>query len=297
MRTTKGCGGFAAAGRGGRGHGRRRGGAGRRGHCWAGVPRCDRCGLHRHCNLQPGGGPAGSAPPSAGTSSAVSRTRGAGQQARARAKASRRAARLVESGRRAQASWEAHGRPTSMVVVRPTSVDLVTEGRLTRRVPRRVGDVDAARAGPVRAAVLAVDNRRQRAARRRTRPHPGRHRGCRRCGRDDFDAGRWDDAAGGGVSYTGGGRLVLHGVTVSSSDRAFHGVLPPAAGRPFIVVSSGGRLEAIDATISDLGTPDTDRENRAGVQFTSRQQRLTGPHLAAAQQHRAAARGRAGRAP
>jgi hypothetical protein len=69
--------------------------------------------------------------------------------------------------------------------------------------------------------------------------------------------------------YTGGGRLVLHGVTVSSSDRAFHGVLPPTAGRPFIVVSSGGRLEAIDVTISDLGTPDTDRENRAGVQFTT----------------------------
>jgi hypothetical protein len=53
--------------------------------------------------------------------------------------------------------------------------------------------------------------------------------------------------------YTGGGRLVLHGVTITSADRTFRQAMPPASFRPFVVVSPGGRLEATDATVSDLG--------------------------------------------
>jgi parallel beta helix pectate lyase-like protein len=41
----------------------------------------------------------------------------------------------------------------------------------------------------------------------------------------------------------------------------------PAAGRPFIVVAAGGRLDATDATFSDLGTLPNDPDNRTGVQF------------------------------
>ena len=156
-----------------------------------------------------------------------------------------------------------------MVVVRPTSVDLVTEGRLTSRVPRRVGEVTL----PVLDRYLPpswlsiTDGTARLAAALVLTPGVTLEVGGPAVTTLTLAGGATLPEAA--SLYTGGGRLMLHGVTVTSSDRAFHGVLPPAAGRPFIVVSSGGRLEATDTTISDLGTPDTDRENRAGVQFTT----------------------------
>ena len=38
----------------------------------------------------------------------------------------------ADAAQRAHAAWETHGRPTALVVIRPTSVDLVDQGRLTR---------------------------------------------------------------------------------------------------------------------------------------------------------------------
>ena len=56
-----------------------------------------------------------------------------------RAAAARSAAQSADAARRARAAWETHGRPTALVIVRPTSVDLVDQGRLTRRIPRAGG--------------------------------------------------------------------------------------------------------------------------------------------------------------
>jgi hypothetical protein len=224
----------------------------------------------------PEGGPVGSEPPSAGGSSAASRARAseqerarariAEQQARARAAVIKRAAQLAEAGQRAEASWEARGRPAAMALVRPTSVDLVTEGRLTRRIPRREGDLTlAALDGYLPASWLSItDGAAQLAAAVVLTP------------RVTLDIGgpvTTLKLAGGATLpeaasiYTGGGRLVLHGVTVTSADRTFQQAIPPSPGRPFLAVSPGGRLEATDATISDLGTAPDDPTNRPGVQF------------------------------
>jgi len=69
--------------------------------------------------------------------------------------------------------------------------------------------------------------------------------------------------------YTGGGRLKLEGVTVSSIDPASQQPLPfEAAGRPFIEVTGGGELNTTDTTIADLGVPALGETSaRPGVKF------------------------------
>jgi hypothetical protein len=69
--------------------------------------------------------------------------------------------------------------------------------------------------------------------------------------------------------YTGSGRVSLNGVTVTSADPATRqAVAPTSPGRPFFAVSARGKFEAVDSTISDLGTPSTGIDGgRAGVTF------------------------------
>src|SRR5204862_160023 len=73
--------------------------------------------------------------------------------------------------------------------------------------------------------------------------------------------------------HTGGGRVALNGITVASIDPATGQPLPPSSkGRPTIVASGGGRLDATDVTINDLGavsdgTPGTDDDGTAAVEF------------------------------
>ena len=168
-------------------------------------------------------------------------------------------------------SWASRGRPHRMAVVRPQRIDVVTEGRITRQVPIRSGPVTLAeldRALPaswltetdgtavlgatvvlVRGAVLEVGG-------------PG----------SDL---RTVQLVGGATPadaaslHTGGGRVTLTGVTVTSLDRATgQPVAPTATGRPMIVASTRGRLETTDVTISDLGTPETGTDDgHAGVEL------------------------------
>ena len=65
--------------------------------------------------------------------------------------------------------------------------------------------------------------------------------------------------------YTGRGRLALRGVTVGSFDPGTGPALPAGPGRPFLAVARGGRFEAIDSAINDLGTVPTDPAPRAGL--------------------------------
>ena len=58
--------------------------------------------------------------------------------------AAKSAAQSADAARRARTAWETHGRPTALVIVRPTSVDLVDQGRLTRRIPRTGGTLTLA---------------------------------------------------------------------------------------------------------------------------------------------------------
>jgi Right handed beta helix region len=225
---------------------------------------------------QPRAGPGTSASAPAPTPSAASRARAAEQQQaqaraaeqQARAAALKRAAQLAQAALSAKSAWGARGRPTAMVVLRPDTVDLVTNGRLTRRLPRRAGDLtltDLDRYLPDTWLSITGDTARLSAAVVLTP----------RVALDIGGAVRTLKLAGGATLpeaasiHTGSGRLVVHGVTITSSDRTSQQPMPPSPGRPFVVVSSGGRLDASDATFADLGSSPTDPEDRPGVQFNT----------------------------
>ncbi|MCH6165058.1 right-handed parallel beta-helix repeat-containing protein [Pseudonocardia alaniniphila] len=154
-----------------------------------------------------------------------------------------------------------------MAILRPTAVDLVVDGQLLSREPffgrADVMDLDrylpsswmsvSGTTATLNAAVVLTpgalldsggDVRTLRLVGGATQP----------------------DAAS---LYTGGGHLILRGITVTSADPRSQAALPPsAAGRPVIVVSSNGRLESTDVTISDLGTLPTGADDgQAGVLF------------------------------
>jgi hypothetical protein len=212
---------------------------------------------------QSGGNPPG------GPSSAEARARAAEAQARAAAQAARRAAQLAQAGQRARATWESHGRPTRMIVIRTNTIDQIDNGRLTRRTPRGAGVLSLPQLDrTLPASWLSIDNGTARLAAAVV-----------------LTPGTTLDVGGGGVTqlqlaggarpgdaaalYTGSGRLVLHGVTVGSVDPATGQPLAASAGRPFVLVSPAGRLEATDTTFSDLGTIETGEDDRPGVQFNA----------------------------
>jgi hypothetical protein len=154
-----------------------------------------------------------------------------------------------------------------MVILRPSNIDLVADGRLLSRepFPGRAAVTTLDRYLPTSWVTVAGDTATLSAAVVLT---PGA----------TLDSGgdvRTLRLVGGATQaeaaslYTGGGRLILHGVSVTSADPRSQAALPPsAAGRPAVVVSSNGRLESTDATISDLGTlPAATGDGQAGVLF------------------------------
>jgi Right handed beta helix region len=169
---------------------------------------------------------------------------------------------------RTRVLWEARGRPTAMVVVRSSTVDLVGGGSLDRRIPRRQGDLTLTALNRyLPAGWLSITDSTARLAATVVLT-PG----------VTLDVGGEVTTlklVGGATSpeaasiYTGGGRLTLRGATVTSADRSTGQAMPPSPGRPFIVVAPRGRLDAVDATISDLGTQRTDSEDRPAVQFAA----------------------------
>ena len=210
-------------------------------------------------------------PPEGSSSAAAAEAgaRAAEAQARAAAQAARRAAQAAQASQRARATWESRGRPAKLVVVRTTSLDQIDNGRLTRRALRAPGDMTLPLLDRyLPASWLSIDDGTARlAAAVVLTPGTTLDVGGGDLTRLQLAGGpRLRDAAS---LYTGSGRLVVHGVTVTSADPASGQALPPSAGRPFVVVSPAGRLEATDSTFSDLGTPTTGEDDRPGVQFNA----------------------------
>jgi Right handed beta helix region len=186
------------------------------------------------------------------------------QQERAQAAAEARANKFAAAGQRARASWESHGRANRLIIIRQLSVDVISNGRLTRQVPRAGGaltlsaldrfvpndwlTVKDESADLASAIVLTAGTTLTLGGDVQTVRLAG--------GRDDTDASS---------IYTGRGRLNLRGVTVSSYDEATGAPMPIGPGRPFLVVSGGGRFESTDATVQDLGTPTNEAGARAGI--------------------------------
>lgn len=192
------------------------------------------------------------------------RDQAAEQQAKAQALAEKRAAQTARAAQRAHALWDGHGRPHRLILVKQRTIDLVSNGRLTRRVPRSGGALTlsalrrfvpgewlriADGTADLTAAIVLTSTQSLtlggdvRTVRLAGGPTPS-------------------DAAS---IYMGRGRLVLRGVTVGSFDPATGQALRPGPGRPFLAVSRGARFEAIDSAINDLGTLPTDPTARAGL--------------------------------
>ncbi len=169
------------------------------------------------------------------------------------------------------ASWVSRGRPSRMVTVRPTSLDVVVDGQVSQRVAFGGTSVTLAeldRSLPASWLTIGDGVATLSATVVLTRG-------------TTFDVAGGDlrtlQLAGGAAAadaasiHTGGGVLTLSGVTVTSVDPATGSPVPAtAAGRPFIVASSGGRLEGTDLVVSDLGTaPVGDDDGRPAVVFNA----------------------------
>jgi hypothetical protein len=181
------------------------------------------------------------------------------------AAAARAAARTADAALRARATWETHGRPSAMVVVRSTGIDLVDQGRLTRRIPRAGSTLtlDALRRYLPAGWLTVTGGTARLSAAVVLTPNVTL----------DVGAPVTTLALAGGAApadaaslYTGSGALTLRGVTVTSVDRASGQVMAPGPGRPFVLVSPGGRLTATDATLGDLGTSPTGADSDPNVQ-------------------------------
>ncbi|MHA6623448.1 right-handed parallel beta-helix repeat-containing protein [Pseudonocardia sp. DLS-67] len=169
------------------------------------------------------------------------------------------------------ASWVSRGRPSRMVTVRTTSLDVVVDGRvsnhlvfggtavslaeLDRYLPESWVTIDDGVATLTATVVLTRGTTLDVAG---SDVHTLRLAG---------GAGPADAAS----IHTGGGALTLTGVTVTSVDPATGQPLPAdAVGRPYIVASSGGRLEGTDITVTDLGAPPVGEDDgRPAVVFNS----------------------------
>ena len=244
-----------------------------------------------------------SVPPA--TPSAQSTARPAAQSAARSASAestARSAAQSADAARRARTAWETHGRPTALVIVRPTSVDLVDQGRLTRRIPRTGGTLTLAAldrylppdwlsitAGTAKlsaAVVLTpavtldvgapVTTLQLAGGRDRTRRRVALHR-------------RWRSDAARGHRDVGGPHL-----RPGDGARSGPPVRPRVAGRP----AHGHRRHAQRPRHRTARRPGADRRRGPpGRRLPHRQHRVAGADVAAAQRHRAPARRFPGCAP
>jgi hypothetical protein len=227
----------------------------------------------------PGVALAAPAPPSAGASSdgsAAERDAGAAERAAAQraATAARAAARAADAAQRARSTWDSHGRPTAMVIIRPTGIDLVSQGRVTRRIPRGGSTLTLAALGRYLPASWLTINGSTAKLSAAVVLTPGIELDVA-APVTTLQLAGGATAADAASLYTGSGRLALTGVTVTSFDRTSGQPMQPGVGRPFVLVSPAGSFTATDSTINNLGTPpsdsseqvEADGDDHAAVEF------------------------------
>src|SRR6185312_2321388 len=169
-------------------------------------------------------------------------------------RAAKAAAQAAAAAAKARETWDRRGRPKKLIIVRPTSVDAITNGSLTKRTPRSGSvtlqalsrivpnsflDFDGDTASLNAAVVLTPQTTLDIS------------------GVKTLKLGGGDSPTEAAFLYTGSGRILIDGVTVTSATKDGQPLAMSAQGRPYIVVSSRGRFEATDATLSDLGVQPT----------------------------------------
>jgi hypothetical protein len=189
------------------------------------------------------------------------------RQAKALAAAQKAAEQLAAAGVRAKATWQSHGQPKKLIIVRATSVDTVADGQIQKHSQRRglgalsLGDLTTY----VPASWLSVEGGKARLSAMVV---------LSKGATLDIGAGSVTDVAlvGGDTPdeapsiFTGGGRLVVHDTAIGSRDPSSGTAMQAGPARPYIVVSGGGAMDATDATFSDLGTPGRPT-GEAGISF------------------------------
>jgi hypothetical protein len=166
-----------------------------------------------------------------------------------------------------QAAWIARGRPDRMIIVRRGGIDTVAAGRLQRHTVRNTSRLTLRTLSAyVPSSWLSVDGGTARLSATLSLSLGVTLAVSAPVTKLVLTGGPSAPAAA--SVYTGGGALVLSGVIVTSADPPSDAAMPIGPGRPFIVVSSGGRLDATDATIGDLGAT-VGRETTPGLTFNA----------------------------
>lgn len=182
----------------------------------------------------------------------VSETAASAQQPSAQAPSATTVGPFSTPAAKSTAIWESRGRPDRLIIVRRSGIDTVAGGQLQRHAVRSVGTITLRTlAAYVPSTWLTIDGSTARLSATLVLS-TGVTLGV--------DAPVTTLALTGGAAapaaasvFTGGGSVALSGVTVTSADPATGAPMPVGPGRPFIQVSQGGRLDAADAVIGDLG--------------------------------------------
>jgi hypothetical protein len=172
----------------------------------------------------------------------------------------------TNAARAAQAEWVRAGKPPRLIIVRPRNIDIVTDGQLSTRMWRRSGVMTLATlaaSAPTGWVATSGDSAQLSAVlllTRGTTVDPGVR---------TLRLSEGADPAAAASIRVGSGTLNLHDITVASINPVT-GQVPPvsAAGRPFIVVGAGGRLNATDTAVNELGTAAPEASDQAGLVFS-----------------------------
>ena len=138
--------------------------------------------------------------------------------------------------------------------MRATSIDAISNGSLTKRTPRS-GSVTLQALGrivPNSFLTIDGDTANLNAAVVLTPQTTLDISGVK-----TLKLGGGDSPTEAAFLYTGSGRILVDGVTVTSANKDGQPLAMSSQGRPYIVVSSRGRFEATDSTLSDLGVQPT----------------------------------------
>ncbi len=175
-------------------------------------------------------------------------------QRKAAERAAKAAAQAAAAAAKARETWDRRGRPKKLIIVRATSIDAITNGSLTKRTPRS-GSVTLQALGrivPNSFLTIDGDTANLNAAVVLTPQTTLDISGVK-----TLKLGGGDSPTEAAFLYTGSGRILVDGVTVTSANKDGQPLAMSSQGRPYIVVSSRGRFEATDSTLSDLGVQPT----------------------------------------
>ncbi|HEY0814462.1 MAG TPA: right-handed parallel beta-helix repeat-containing protein [Pseudonocardia sp.] len=188
----------------------------------------------------------------AGEIGSVSAVAAANGQQAAQSAATPTVTQFSSPAEKSQAIWTGRGRPDRLIIVRRGSIDTVQSGRLLRHNVRFVSAITLRTLSDyVPSSWLSIDGTTARLSAALVLSTGVTL---------DVGAPVATLALTGGAAapaaatvFTGGGAVLMHGVTVVSADPVTGAPMPVGPGRPYIVVSQGGRLDAADSVIGDLG--------------------------------------------